>query len=141
MKSNIRRVQDRKASSALSVAVGTVVAVGISLAMTCGITSLILRGNMGMNGVSVALFAVRALSVLVGCLVGTGLYKEKMLIVLGAVAGGYLLLITATGVLIFDGSVKHLLIGVLSVALGGGVACFIRLSVQKKPRYAVRNRG
>ena len=141
MNRNIHKVSDRKFSTAASVIVGVVTAVTISLALTGGMTSFVLEGNIGINGVDIAIFFIRALSVLVGCLVGTGLYKEKMLMIIGVVAGCYLLLITALGVIVFDGSVKRFASGALSVVAGGAGGCLIRLSAQKKPRYAVRSRG
>ena len=140
MNHNVRKVSDRKCSITTSVIIGVAAAATISLLLTGGMTSLVLKGNMGSDGVNIAIFFVRALSVLIGCLIGTGLYKEKMLMIVGVIAGCYLLLITALGVVVFDGSVKYFFGGTLSVAAGGAGGCLIRLSAQKKPRYTIRNR-
>lgn len=141
MNRNILKVSDRKRSTVLCIAVGFVVSAVISLIITVGMTSLALSGTLAIGAMDIAIFFVRVLSVLVGGLIGAGLHKEKTLMVIGIIAGCYLVLITAVGIVAFDGSVKNLGTGMLSVIVGGAIGCLIRLSAQKKTRYPIRKRG
>ena len=140
MKRNTRKTFEGKYSTAFSIIAGLAASVGISFVITGGMTSLVLNGSIGAEKLDAVIFFVRALSVLVGGLLGASLRKSNMLLTIGSIACAYLIFITALGIIAFDGSVKHLAGGALSVAAGGVAGCLIRLSAQKKPRYNARKR-
>ena len=135
MKYKNRKLTEVRISITSGILAGTALSLIISLLVTGWMTSLALNGRIGMEQMDVVIFFVRALSVMVGALLATGLYKERMLMTVGITVGCYMLCIVALGILAFDATATNLFGGLLSVTSGGAAACIIRLSAQKKVRY------
>lgn len=120
--------------------IGTIIATAISVGLTALLANLVLKGSVEESGTGWYVFGIRLLSVAVGSLVGTGLADEKILPVIGVVSGGYLVALLALGIVFFDGSFRQFGLGLLSVLIGGGLACAVRLMPRKSNKRAVRTR-
>jgi len=102
MKYKNRKLTEVRISITSGILAGTALSLIISLLVTGWMTSLALNGRIGMEQMDVVIFFVRALSVMVGALVATGLYKEKMLMTVEITVGCYMLCIVALGILAFS---------------------------------------
>ena len=78
------------------------------------------------------------MAVLIGGLLGAGLSKDKYLIVISAVALGYIIVLLALGIILFDVSINNIGTGVLSVAIGAGIALLIKLKRQTTRKKVLR---
>lgn len=128
-------------STAVCVVIGVLVAFVISLLFSAGLTSLVSRESLKEYAVGGALFAVRAVSTLIGVLVGTGLCKEKQLPTSAMVTAGYLLLLIGWGIALYDGAFQRIWMGVLSVLLGGAAGLLFRIKSKinpRKRRYSIK---
>ena len=135
----LRRKTEGGFSIMSGIVAGTATAMLLSLIFLLGLTSFTLNGNIEADRMDVPIFFVRAISVLAGTLVSTGIYKEKLLMNIGITASCYLLLIIAVGIAVFDAGLSAFIGGVLSVASGSASACIIRISALKKtPRTGKR---
>lgn len=114
------------------ITIGTVIAAAISFLLSMGLTSLIAKGSISESSPGVYIFIIRSLSVLAGCLLATWIVKEKNLQIIGIVSCLYLLILLGVGIIMYDGSFHNFGLGLLSVILGGGIACIIKLIPQKK---------
>lgn len=114
------------------ITIGTVVAAAISFVLSMVLTSLITKGGISESSPGVYIFIIRSLSVLAGCLLATWIVKEKNLQIIGIVSCLYLLILLGVGIIMYDGSFHNFGLGLLSVILGGGIACIIKLIPQKK---------
>ena len=119
------------------VCVGIVVALIISAVLSIGLTSLIEKGKLDENGAT-GVFFVRFVSMLAAGLIGTGLSAKKLLPIIVAIAAGYLLVLVGAAILFFDGSLKGIFGGLLSVAAGAVVALVIRLKPQTTRNKLIR---
>ncbi len=133
-----RKVSMGKHSAIAGIAIGMAVVLVISFVLTAGLTSLIINGKLSEGTAGVFVFVIRAISVLAGGLVATTLVKERCLPIVGAVAAVYLLVLLGTGIAAFDGSFKNFIPGIMSVLIGGILACMIKLKPQKKRKTTAR---
>ena len=106
----------------------------LSALLTAALTSFILNGQIGENSIAVAIFLIRALSVILGCLAGGFLAKGKYLQTVSFITLGYLIALSAVGIVFYDGSFRNFISGVLSVLTGGAVA-FLTLQRPKRRRH------
>lgn len=132
-------IAKRSCSLTKSAFIGILCAILVSALLTAGLAGLTINGNLNETMSKAGVFLTRAVSVLLGALLGTGLGKSKYLQIIGIVVLGYLLLLIGIGIIMFDGSFQKFVLGVISVMTGGAAACLIRLKPQKTRRHAVRH--
>ncbi len=122
-------------SMGFAVVTGCVSAILVSLLLTIGLTSLILNGSLSESRTGLIAFLIRVLSVFLGCLIAGGICKERVLPVIGLIAGGYLITILVIGIIAFDGSFHNFLSGILSVLLGSVLAFVLRVMPKKRATH------
>lgn len=119
------------------IGIGLASSIVISLVCTIGLSSLIQKGKINEDG-GLAILIIRTISAAAGCLFATSLYKKKTLPIIGAVCGGYFIVLLAVGLVFLDGSLYKVWQGILSVVVGAVIACLIKLKPQKTGRKALR---
>ena len=122
---------------AVCIGIGLLVSLIISVGLTIGLTSLIQNGKLSENGAT-PVFIIRLIATLAGGLLGAGLFGKKFLPVIGAISAGYLIVLLAMGIILFDGSFHKLWMGALSVAVGAAIAILIKLKPQTTRKKALR---
>lgn len=140
MKKRIGTSSSAKATEVPAVIIGIIVASFVSFLLLIGLTSLIVNGTVNEVGTGSYIFIIRTIAAAIGCLTGTVLMKGKYLLIAGAIALGYMIVLLAMGIVLFDSSFKNILSGAASVLLGGAVACFVVLKPLKKSKPAARYR-
>ncbi|MBE7002029.1 MAG: hypothetical protein E7421_04955 [Ruminococcaceae bacterium] len=121
------------------VVMGVVVSAVVSALLLMGLTYLAVGGVVPEGKTSVFIFAIRVLATLTGCIVGSGLTRERAVPIVGFITLGYFLIIFALGVIAYDGA-SHIGSGLISVLSGGVIACAIKLKSQMNKGRAVRRR-
>ena len=119
------------------IGIGLLVTILISLMMTIALTSLIQKGKISENG-NAFIFIIRVTATIVGCLLGSGLSKKSILPVIGAISAGYFIVLLSMGLLFLDGSLNKVWQGILSVIIGGAIACMVKLKPQSSGKKAKR---
>lgn len=121
-------------SSLFGISTGIITAFIMSLILVLGMTSLIMGSNLGENNTTVFLLIIRAVSVLLGVLIGTGLAKVKCIVIAGVVLIGYLTALTGIGIILYDGSFYGFGLSIISATTGAVAGCLIRLKLQNRPQ-------
>lgn len=121
-------------SFVFGVLLGAVAALIISIISTAGMTSLVLGGGLNDRLLQIFIFVIRLISVFIGVLLGTGLIGEKWVVTTGTISVLYLLLLVGAGIVFYDGSFRGFGVSLISVVLGGGAGCLVRLKLQNKPQ-------
>ncbi len=129
-------VVNRSAATSIGIGVGGAVAVSALLSM--GLSSLVINGAIQETTTSRYIFAIRALSVLIGGLLGAGIAKGKYLPVIGLTTLGYLIVLLGVGIAMYDGSFQNFGAGIVSVLAGGIIACILKLKPQRKSKRNAR---
>ena len=124
----------QKFSVVTGAGVGVLIAVVVSILLTGLYGILMLNGQVGESPSMAAVFLIRMVSVAIGGYIAGALTKAHFLPVVGIVTAGYLVLLAGTGIVAFDGSFKNFGSGVLSILLGGAVACITKVKAPKKQR-------
>lgn len=127
----VYKASERKRSIITCISVGIITSVVISLILTIPVTSLIQKGKLDHNG-NIITFLIRSISVLAGALAGANMTSKRVIPVIGAVSIGYLSILLIIGLLFLDGTIISLGIGFISIAIGCGLACAVKLKPQKK---------
>lgn len=132
----------KKANASLStgIVLGTGAAILISILLTAVLTSIVLNGRIGESGVNNYVFVIRAVSVLVGCMISTILINNKHLLVIGLTALGYLIIIIGWAIVLYNGSFHSFASGLVSVLLGAVGASIIKLKPPKKSTHKLKQR-
>lgn len=141
MKRNLHMFKTGGQSVVISVVVGMLVALVVSVLLNIGLTSLVMNGYIAENGTTVFVFLSRAISVITGGLLTSSLAKEKILLVIGLSAVGYLMILIGLGIVLFEGSFHNFGSGVLSVAAGVACACIMKLKPPSKKKHSVKYRN
>ena len=115
-----------------SIGIGISIALIISFLLMLGLTSLIINGYLKESGGTFGSFVIRTLSVFGGCLIAGYVYKEKILLLIGAISGIYLIVLMIISVAAFDHSFVNLVLAVISVLLGGVFAAVLRFLPKKR---------
>ena len=121
-------------SVVLGVFLGAVAALIISIIFTTGMTRLVLGGGLNDGLLQIFIFVIRLISVFIGVLLGTGMIGEKWIVTTGVISVLYLLLLAGVGIVFYDGSFQGFGVSLISVVLGGGAGCLVRLKLQSKPK-------
>lgn len=121
----------------ICIGMGLLISLVISVILTIGLTSLIQNGKLSESGEMPA-FIIRVIATLAGGLLGAGLSTKKFLPVIGAISAGYLLVLLGMGIILFDGSIHKLWLGILSVAIGAMIAILIKLKPQTTRKKTLR---
>lgn len=127
-------------TTVIGMSAGIICAFLMSLLFLAGMTSLIMSGKIADGTANILIFALRTIGVLVGVLIGTGVIKEKCLITSVYIVLGYLIILIASCILIYDGVFSRLVLGVISAITGGALGCLIRLKLQNSQRRTRKNR-
>ena len=116
------------------ILLGMLCSMVISLLLLLGVTSLLLGGKIEDDLVGLLISVIKFTAVMIGVLVCTSITKEKFLIQSVVIAIGYVLLLTITGLLIYDGVVSGFWMDMISVALGAAAGYLLRFKLQDKGR-------
>lgn len=119
-------------SVTLSIVIGIVAALVVTFLLTGGLTSLLISGKLSEKTTGIPVFAIRMISVLLGGLIGSGYSKGRYLQVIALIALGYMVALLGLGMIVYNGIFHNLGIGILSVFVGGVIACLMKL----KPKRA-----
>ena len=138
MKRNLNIGTQSGISEVLAIVIGVVVSLIVSVLLSAGLTNFVVNGTIKELSIGPYIFAIRMISVTVGCLIGAILIKGKYLLAIGAAALGYLAVMIGTGIVMYDESFKNVLSGVTSVLLGGVIACTVVLKPLKKTKVTTR---
>ena len=112
-----------------SALMGTISAMVLSLGLLMIMAKLISSERLG-ESAAAWVFGIRAVAVLVGCLIGNSLAGEKRLVVCSFVTGGYLLVLLLISLALGDG-VADALTGGVSSLLGGAIAIILGLLAKR----------
>ncbi len=123
-------------TATIGILVGIIAAFIISLILVAVTTGLITGNKLNEESSNWIVFVVRAIAVLIGVLIGSGIVKEKHIITIGVIVAGYLALLLGLGIVMFDGAFKNFWNGLISALIGGVAGYLIRLKSQNKPRKA-----
>lgn len=141
MKRNKYRASAFGRSLMFSVIIGILSAMFINLLLTALLTNLILRGYLGNDCVVGMMFLTRAISSFVGTLIAGAILKENYLKLAGLISGGLFFVLTGLGILIYDGNFTNVVLGAISLILGGGLAfiifCFSKVKGRKHPKIKI----
>ena len=140
MKKHIRTASSEKVTEISAIVIGVLSASIVCFLLTIGLTSIVMNGTVGETTGGLYIFGIRMVAAFVGCVVSTLLMKGKYLLMVGAVSIGYLAVMIATGIVMYDESFKNVLSGVVSVSLGGVIACLVVLKPLKKTKVTARYR-
>ena len=110
MKRNKLTISKGGRSSTSAIITGVIAASLISVLLTALAANLILNGQLGEKSAAAVSFTIRAISQLGGALIGALLLKRNYLKMVGFITAGYLLVLTGTGIVFFDGSFKNFLL-------------------------------
>lgn len=138
MRKSIHTTSSAKVTEVSAIGIGVAAATIISVLLAAGLTSLVMNGTVGETAAGPYIFIIRTVASAIGCLVGTMLMKGKYLLVAGSIALGNLAVLVAMGIILYEGSFNNILSGLLSVLLGGVIACFVVLKPLKKSKHKVR---
>lgn len=120
------------------IGIGAAIAVVLSAVLSALLTSLVINGSIGESQTGIGIFIIRAISVLLGGLVGAGLSKEKYLLTVGIIALSYLLVLLGLGITLYDGSFKNFGSGVISTLIGALAAYLILMRPRGKRKHTAR---
>lgn len=140
MKKQKRITSSKRITEAPAVIAGVVVSLMIGIILTLGLTSLVMNGTINDAGAGNWTFVIRTVASAIGCLAGVMLIKKNYLLIAGAVALGYLVMLIAIGIVVYDGSFDNIISGTTSVLLGGVISCLLVLKPLKKSNHVVRYR-
>ena len=136
VKSSIK--SNRVKSLPFGIAVGTGVALIISILLSALLTGLILKDSLQEKVTWISLFFVRIIAVMAGGLVSASFAHGKILPAIGLIIASYLLVLLGTSIIAFDGKLDGFGIGVLSALIGGIIACIIKLKPQRNRKAMSR---
>lgn len=141
MKRNKLKISKAGRSHTSAIVTGVVIASALSLLLTALIANLILNGQLSEKITTAAIFVVRAISLLVGALIGGFVLKQNYLKLVGFITVGYFVVLTGTSIVFYDGSFKNFLLGVVSVLIGGVAALLIlqapKSNMHKHKKYSL----
>ena len=125
----------KKGSSMLSsIFLGVSGALVTMLALCCAAATLIMGEKIGEQSYLWVGLAITGISVLVGCIISTSVYKQKILPTVASVFAGYTLVMILTG-FIFFGNITNIGFYNLPVGIIGALAvCVLHLGKGKR-RY------
>ena len=130
--------------SGKTLVVSAEIGVGTALMVTALLSALAaivtLNGGIKEDQMGLLSFGIRMVAVFVGGIIGGVAAKEKGLIVVGAIALVYLVILIGVGIAVYETSFQNFVSGVASVAAGGAAACVTRLKSSKNRRHTVRRR-
>ena len=119
----------------LSVGTGIAIAVALTVLLTALLANLTLQGAVKEAQTSIWVFVIRTVAVLLGCLAGIWIGKGKHLITVGIISLGYLALVIALCIILYDGSFGNMVAGVASVLIGGIAGLGIHLIPKRNGKY------
>ena len=140
MKKNMRIYTPSKASEVLAIVIGIVVSSIVSALLSAGLTSFVMNGTVKELTIGPYVFVVRSIATMVGCLIGVVLMRGKYLLIISAVAIGYLVSLLGLGIILYENTFNNILLGVASVVIGGVAACTIVLKPLKKSNHTPKYR-
>lgn len=140
MKGNKHRAAKPLRSQTKAILFGIAVGVLISILLTAGTSTLVLRGSLAEKNTVSAVFIIRVVSALAASLTAGAISKEKHLFVTGLTTLGMFAILIGLGIVLYNGSFQNFFVGLLSVLLGGGVALLI-LQRPKRKRYTTAKYG
>lgn len=141
MERNKLKISKAGRAQTSAIVTGVVIALVLSLLLTALIVNLILNGQLSEKITPAAIFVVRAISLLVGALIGGFILKQNYLKLVGFITAGYFAVLTGTGIVFYDGSFKNFLLGVVSVLIGGIASLLIlqapKSNMHKRKKYSL----
>ena len=140
MKNKAHITSSTKITEIPAIIIGIVTALTISFLLSAGLTSIIMNGTISEMSAAPYVFVIRTVAVTIGCVIGLMLIKEKILLIAGITALGYLAVLAGIGIVLYNESFNNLISGAFSVLLGAAIACLIVLKLLKKPMHAARYR-
>lgn len=138
MKKRIHTASTGKTAEVTAIVIGVVAALIISALLSVGLTSIIINGTVSEVTAGSYAFIIRTVASGVGCLIAAMLLNGKHLLIVTATALGYLAILVGMGIILYEGSFNNILSGVVSVLLGGAIACIAVLKPLKKSKHKVR---
>ena len=138
MKQLLRAKTSSGQSTTSAIVIGLAVTLVVSILLSAGLTSLIINENLSENAIRISVIVIRTISVLLGGLVGSSLSKGKYLPVIGIIMLIYAIVLIGFGIIFYDGSFQNFGFGMLSMIIGGALACIIKLKPLRKPRRTVK---
>ena len=127
MKRNKLKMSGIKQSNASAIFTGVILATLLSLLLTALMANFVLNGHLSEKHISAISFVIRTISVFAGSLAGASLLKQKFLRSVAIIVAGYLVVLIGIGIVLYDGSFKNFIQGIVSVLSGGGIALLILL--------------
>lgn len=127
-------------SLTMAILVGEGVAVLLTGLLSALLANLVLKGATGEGQSGVWVFVIRAVSVLLGCLAGVWIGKDKYLMIIGIIALGYLALLIALCIILYDGAFGGITAGLASVLVGGILGLMPKLLPARKGKYSTKYR-
>jgi putative membrane protein (TIGR04086 family) len=111
---------------------GVFIALLIAVASACVYGILIQRQTVSESSSGIWVIVTLALASLIGCLISSGRIGEKRIIVTAITAAVLYLVLLATGILFFDGSMRGLGVNLSAVLVGAGISCLLSIKRSSK---------
>lgn len=121
------------------VVIGTIAAILLSVILSAILVTMI-QSKKTSDSVTPQLFAIRFISVMVGCLIGTQINYEKCFIETLLITGAYILILLCLGIMFFDGQFHQIATGVLASIGGGVLSCLFRLKSMKNKNQVYKTK-
>lgn len=134
MKQKVNVVSPNSNSMLFAVIIGVVLSAVAGIILSIGFTSLVMNGIVKESAFKIIIFLIRVIAIIVGTVTGAKLAKENILVIAGIIALGFILLLLAFGIIIYEGSFRHFGAGIASVLTGAVIGYLISLKLQSKPQ-------
>lgn len=136
-----RKILNRK-NTPMSIIVGCVLSVGVSLVGTLGIALLLENDVLQETGIKNAVMLLSALSVFVGSLIATRMAGKRVLPIALGTGAAYMTVMLCCTALFFEGQYSNIWARLLVIAAGTGCALIVKLkkkpSVTPHKKYRIR---
>ena len=120
----------RQNSNIVATGIGSGIALVFSVLLTGLLANLTLKGSIDQNKAGIYVFAIRAISVAAGIIIGKVFITQKYLLTACLTGCLYLIVITIAGITIYGNSLYHIGECALSVLLGSTTACILTVNKQ-----------
>ena len=136
---NITKKEMTGKSIAVGIGIGTVVSFVISLLLAALVTSMIAREKINDNLMNNFSLGIHYAAALAGAICAYRITRSKCMLVTGITSVAYLLLMSVTAIVFFDGISSSVWTSILAVGVGFLSACTVCISGGEKRRKRKRS--
>lgn len=116
-----RKLSGKGISIPIGIAIGVVTAIGVTLLGALAMAAMVIRETVPMDGIGVGAMGILILASALGSWIGSGLTKQKKLLVCGLTALVFYLVLLSVTAVCFDGVYDGMGLTALLLTAGAGV--------------------